>query len=104
MAWPTKTFDIPGYDGWNVTYMDLSVEEVRQFSESVTEGSALDALHMILPAIKNWTLTDRDDNPIPATAEGLAKVPMPVVMAIYQEVLGALNEPALPKETTTSES
>ena len=104
MSWPTNTIKIEGYPGWEFTYMDLSVQEVEEFGDAIEEGSAVKSLHIILPAIKSWTFTDRNGDDIPITKEGLGLLPMPVVMKMYQGVLGTINQSSGPKVENTTES
>ena len=99
--WPTKTVDIDGYDGWNVTIRDLTVRQVREL-DGQTDITTL--VQVLLPSIVSWTCTDPDGAALPVSEDGISMLPMKVATHIFGAIYAHINDDMIPKETSGSES
>ena len=88
----TRKFTVPEYN-FEFEMYELTIGEEKQITEAFDKRDPEFAAIMV-PLIVSWNCTDRQGVPLPVNAEGLAKIPRPVIYSLIKTLLKSGYEEA----------
>lgn len=101
--WPVRTATIPEY-GFVIRFYDPTIEELERIAKAQREGDENLLRETVIGFIKDWTVTDRNGNPMPVEPGSLNKVPPKVLTPLVTALLEGASGEKSPKVETGSDT
>ena len=87
MTYLIKEVAIPDY-GWTVKFYEPTYGEIAELRKSSDEDKVRQALSTI---VVSWDCTDRKGDALPVTVEGMAKLPVRVLLSIAASIFKSVE-------------
>ena len=91
MAYYTREIIIPGY-GWKIHFFEPSIQELTELQKSYNALDWGEVSRIWANLISSWDCTNRYEQPLPITSEGITQLPHTVLKELTMGFFNALNQ------------